>query len=791
MPQSFLWFAGKTNTLSFLFGIYALNPARYKVLILAAALLMNSLGCSRTWYRNSADADVYGIIENKSADTRWPLNRIDILPSETSRLFDPTDPDCPPLPPDDPTAAMAMNSPAGFRGAKLWSVLDQVDFLENPVWQSYLSMDENGDPQVEDLSLPQAIELSLIHSREYQNQIENLYLAALALTFERYRLTVRPIGFNGEPGAGIFYQNQPDRQSNWELGEGPDFDGAQIGISRLFPSGAQFIAELTNNTLWLFSGGDSVTSASSIAFSLIQPLMRGGKREIALEGLTQSERNVLYAVRDFARFRKQFFVSTITGGQVAGLQRFLGGFGFLPGGSAAPRIGFYPLLLDLQQLRNRQYIVRTLEYLIADLRADNASALDIARLESTLADTRGDLYGDERVFADRLDQYKVQLGLAPDVNVTLDDSLLEAFEFADPKLVETEGSLRQFSQMLREMRAGNQNPAQEILTELKRLAAETRQSKELVLNDFNKLRQLLPEILQELKPDDADQLKTIVEQEANRFDTANDRLNKIESQIESLDLNVNLLEVAEQVRTDLLLVLRQLSVIQIIVRVELIPIQPFDIELGQSSLLAVENRLDLMNQRGRVMDARRRLELAGDQLESRFDMVLEGSVNTEPLGSGKDNPFDFRADESEFRAGIQFDTPLDQIAERNVFRAAQIGYQQARRSYVGVVDNVKLDVRQGVRTLNAKANEIVQRQRRIQYTARELELAETQADKTQRGLSLNSALRNLNRAQDELIEAWLDYETTRLNLYRDTGLMQINERGFWEDQFYLEMFGRD
>jgi hypothetical protein len=45
----------------------------------------------------------------------------------------------------------------------------------------------------------------------------------------------------------------------------------------------------------------------------------------------------------------------------------------------------------------------------------------------------------------------------------------------------------------------------------------------------------------------------------------------------------------------------------------------------------------------------------------------------------------------------------------------------------------------------------------------------------------------MNRAQNELIEVWLDFETTRLNLYRDLGTMQIDSRGFWLDPFYQQM----
>ena len=132
-------------------------------------------------------------------------------------------------------------------------------------------------------------------------------------------------------------------------------------------------------------------------------------------------------------------------------------------------------------------------------------------------------------------------------------------------------------------------------------------------------------------------------------------------------------------------------------------------------------------------------------------------------------------------------SPFDRRAERNNFRAAQIAYQQVRRSYVANQDNVAMEARQSARTLREMEQTIVQRRRRMQYSARELDLAETQADVTQRGPSLTSALRSLNHAQDDLIETWLDYETTRLNLYRDIGTMQIDHRGFWIDPFYQQM----
>ena len=79
-----------------------------------------------------------------------------------------------------------------------------------------------------------------------------------------------------------------------------------LGISQVLPSGAQWALELTNNTLWVFSGG-SASSASALSYSIVQPLMRNAGRKVGLEGLTLSERQLLYSVRDLARFRKEFF----------------------------------------------------------------------------------------------------------------------------------------------------------------------------------------------------------------------------------------------------------------------------------------------------------------------------------------------------------------------------------------------------------------------------------------------------------------------------------------------------
>jgi len=96
-------------------------------------------------------------------------------------------------------------------------------------------------------------------------------------------------------------------------------------------------------------------------------------------------------------------------------------------------------------------------------------------------------------------------------------------------------------------------------------------------------------------------------------------------------------------------------------------------------------------------------------------------------------------------------------------------------------------VRQSVRTLEELAQRLELRRRGVRTAARQLEFAQTQSLPGQQGINIVWASYNLLNAQDETIETWLDYESTRLNLYRDLGTMQIDERGIWTDPFYQKM----
>jgi hypothetical protein len=86
------------------------SPARGRVFRSAlAALLLPPLalglaGCTRRFFRNRADLEVDSLLAEKSHDPRWDLTGLHVYPNPLARFADCTNPDRPPMPPDDPAA---------------------------------------------------------------------------------------------------------------------------------------------------------------------------------------------------------------------------------------------------------------------------------------------------------------------------------------------------------------------------------------------------------------------------------------------------------------------------------------------------------------------------------------------------------------------------------------------------------------------------------------------------------------------------------------------------------------
>ena len=242
--------------------------------ILAAGCLAALLagGCGPKWQSADADREVYRIVAKKSDEALGGApGQFTIEPDrEVQALFEEAAKD----------AESVSTVPEDAEGAELPPPLP-----------------EEG-PNTIVLTAADALRLAVRTSREYQSQKEDVYLAALGLTFQRYLFRPHPfatgtVNLNNDTGAR-------DRT----------YDGsADVGISQQLADGATIVGSLGLTVLKMLNKDLANTLDSTFTWTLNQPLWRGAGRAVVQENLVQAERNALYAVRTFARYEQTFAVS--------------------------------------------------------------------------------------------------------------------------------------------------------------------------------------------------------------------------------------------------------------------------------------------------------------------------------------------------------------------------------------------------------------------------------------------------------------------------------------------------
>jgi hypothetical protein len=461
---------------------------RGKVHLLVVVLCcVTTTGCTRSFFRKAADKEVAHILADKDKYPDWKIEQYHVYPDPRARFADQTDPDHPPMPPDDPAASKLSPHPqnpgkagvANIEGTGYLELLEDWDAENRAELKeetsdhkqataasitSLASKPKPGERLPYRLKLDQTVELGLINSREYQDAREDLYLTALPVSRQRFAF---------EPQ--LFAAAQAIREySGSKTLEGKHNDwtvNSNAGVTQLFSTGALLLANFANQTVVNLAGtARGVTSQSKINLDLVQPLLRGGGLAVNLENLTQAERNLLYEIRTFARFRKTFYVAIAGGGggsitgatfqpvNVIAASSFNPDAGFassglFPGaippvpsnGNPGPRVtpgqagqfnlqtalaapvsGYQTTLLQAAQMRVDEYNIEVLEGFLKLAKAlqegGEISPLQTDLVEQQLLRGRTALLGDQFQYLQSLDQFKLQLGLPTPLPIELDDA---------------------------------------------------------------------------------------------------------------------------------------------------------------------------------------------------------------------------------------------------------------------------------------------------------------------------------------------------------------------------------
>ena len=720
----------------------------------------------------------------------------DWAPADSSRLAYIENNDELPVPPKDDNDSRLIT----LRIQKSDAYEDGNESLtgEKKDWEKSLPVDGNGTIL---LDLETAMSLAILHSRDYQQQKEALYLSALDVTYERFQLG--PLPFAGISG-----------QVSQEIDEDPtDFQSrAQAGLRGIAGNGTNWVASLANRLSIELSDGNIELGGSLANLTITQPLLRGSSRRIFLEELTQSERSLLADARSLEQFRQGFFLDVVLGSNPSGNVGNSGTISPIPPPNTGVS-GFLGLVQDLQRIRNQEANVAKLNDSLLQLEAAFeagriGSRLQVDQARQALFNGQSRLLAAKSSYENRLDGYKIFLGLPPALNITVVDDYIQSFRLTDSALVNIQDEINLILSKIRDPEVSQTiDDLKEISTQVisSRLRAED--SFQKLISDYKSFQNVLPERkkgfnslrersdLRELgmgsdafKDSDLDDL---VRDLNTSISTLSGALKEFDTALSEWIENADDIAVdAARGRLSVLLngfsgTLLELSLAKASARLESIVMEEIKIQPNEAAGIASDNRMDWKNNRARLVDVWRNADLAKDDLRTDLDVVLSGTLGSDSMGAGQ-----FESDESRLRVGLELDTPLSKVRERNRYKAALLRYQQSRRAYLAFEDSIIRAFREHQRLSKLFQLNFELSRAAVRGAIAQVDLARMRLDEppqpgrnAQFGATtardLVNALNDLLNASNSFVEVWMGYEAMRMRYAYDLGTMKLSDNGVW------------
>jgi len=696
---------------------------------------------------------------------------------------------------------------------------------------------EHFDPS-QRLALEDIVELALINSREYQTQKETLYRVALRLTLERYEYHLK-FSTSGN-GTAVDYLHRRDAGITENVLAVP----TTITGDKLLSTGGDLLARFANDVVLTFNGPDGF--AADIGSALLLDISQNVfQRDVVFERLTQAERNVVYAARDFARFRKQLFQQLAS--------------------------EYYDLLLTYRgiEIDSQDYFSnsRAFNQGEAEYRAGQRSRVEVDQFEQNALNSRRQLIGSCNALESGLDRLKVRIGLPPELPVNLDLTELEELTLRDETAVLSERVQRARRNLLSERRRPAPdrsvllNGAIELIRRmliraqlgrslgrqtldeppLELLLARLEADEARLMVRFNRdvlsreqravppappvrIFQRTMELVDSLReftsrqwdlaariatdPAAVDDGRQRVRRLQARFDQIQlglqtvirerrlDRIDQLIVQAEALLAEVQTLAGAadalvqyapatpqQEQQVTLQQADRLLETSERMLADETGGLVPVEIGMDDAMLTALVQRFDLMNRRGELADFWRQIKLAGDDLKSVLNLNASQLIRTR---SGFNRPFDFTFDDSQTRLALTLDTPFNRRAQRNLFRQSLIDYQAALRSLMELEDEIKLSIRDDLRQL-----QLDREQYQIAVASAALAYERVVSTRLQLRLGIEDvAARDFLEAQQAytaslsaVARQHIGYIVNRIDLFVDLESLQVDERGFWNELY--------
>ncbi|MBR5162233.1 MAG: TolC family protein, partial [Thermoguttaceae bacterium] len=579
-----------------------------------------------------------------------------------------------------------------------------------------------------------------------------------------------------------------------------------LGFRKATAAGGTILAEIANNIVWTFgSDGSSHVGTTLFSYSLVKPLLQYAGRAYALENLTQAERNLLANVRRMEQFRQGFYISVVIGGGSLTTPSS-GSVGIGSGRISAGSVGgFYGLLKSQMELVNQRANVDSLkdslDRMQANCDANRITSYQVDQTRQSLYRSQLNLLTQQNSYRNAIDQFKITLGLPPELHVEIRDPLLDSFELIAEDLKALQ---KRTEQTVVDIRSGALK-GMDLQNHINTLVAETKEQARIVRNDVQALLDISPKRRETL-----DQWASQKERWGEQMDLSIFDSSLFDKRVENIvrdakatfDLankySKELLTVAAQIRgnevpddvDDMIYayngVLLELILVQGRARLDSITLEPIYMDSECAISIAMTHRLDWMNARAALVDRWRQIEHAKNALKAGLKVTFDGSIRTTDLSEFHGSTT------SDMHLGVAFDAPITRLKERNSYRRALLSYYQAHREFVAFEDNARENIREIIRKIDLcqmsfelqRASVLVSMS---QYDQRRLQLErppkpkETSSFGDSFARDLIDALDSLLTSQNQIMNEWLQYEAMRMTLDYALGTMQIDENGQWID----------
>ncbi|MBO7298828.1 MAG: TolC family protein [Kiritimatiellae bacterium] len=249
-----------------------------------------------------------------------------------------------------------------------------------------ISVDESSKEPIY-ISLEDALKIAAAESREFRSKKEDLYKSALALDLEAHNFRTTFTGlFTSRISTSRAEHSTPITGNDNRL---------KLGANHTFKNGTELTSSVAIDLAKMLSAEKDSAWGIIADASITIPLLRGAGRFVVEEPLIQAERDLVYNLREFEQYKRNFIVSIST--------------------------TYFNVLLSNRQLRNQD---ENYKRAVASTRRSRRLA-DAGRLQEyefdqsyqNELDARNSWVAAYSKYDSMLESFRVSLGLPPDALV--------------------------------------------------------------------------------------------------------------------------------------------------------------------------------------------------------------------------------------------------------------------------------------------------------------------------------------------------------------------------------------